>query len=330
MTRRLTIPVAAVLFCALSAPRVRTQTPSAPADVTFDVVSVKPHEVAAGATTPFRRFGPTVAQRPDGGITMLDVPTALLIARAYSVTTPADILGLPGWATTDRYDVVATSSLSSATREQEAAMVRAMLADRFKLSAHYEDRDQPVYDLVVARKDGRLGSGMKPSEADCVANVTERGANATERGANEAERGARGAGRGGGFGGIGRRGGGPPSGRSDRNVPPPPCSFRMTGDRMEGDTTMPVLARVLRAPSGRFVIDKTGLTGSYRILLTFDRASEQGARGRGRGPQSETPTGDVAPSIFTAIHEQLGLKLEPSHAVRETLVVDRLERPSEN
>jgi|RhiMetdeSRZDD1v2_1073273.scaffolds.fasta_scaffold86756_1 uncharacterized protein (TIGR03435 family) len=316
MTRRLTTPVAAVLFCALAAPGVRMQTPSAPEDVTFDVVSVKPHEAPAGATTPFRRFGPTVAQRPDGGITMLDVPTALLIARAYSVTTPADIVGLPGWATTDRYDVVATSSLSSATPEQEAAMVRAMLADRFKLSAHYEDRDQPVYDLVVARKDGRLGSGVKASDADCVANATERG--------------ARGAGRGGGFGGIGRRGGGPPSGRSDRNGPPPPCSFRMTGDRIEGDTTMPVLARVLRAPSGRFVIDKTGLTGSYRILLTFDRASEQGGRGRGRGPQTEAPTGDVAPSIFTAIHEQLGLKLEPAHAVRETLVIDRLERPSEN
>ncbi len=307
----------ALLFVAAAASEVFTQTPTAPPDLTFDVVSVKPHDAAAGATTPFRRFGPTVAQRADGGITMLDVPTALLIARAYSVTTPADIVGLPGWATTDRYDVVATSSLSSATPEQEATMLRAMLADRFRLSAHYEDRDQPVYDLVVARKDGRLGPGMKPSEADCVANATERG--------------ARGAGRGGGFGGIGRRGGGgSPGGGADRNGPPPPCSFRMTGDRMEGDTTMSVLARVLRAPSGRFVIDKTGLTGSYRILLMFDRAAEQGGRGRGRGTQTETPTNDLATSIFTAIHEQLGLKLEPSHAVRETLVIDRLERPSEN
>jgi uncharacterized protein (TIGR03435 family) len=317
MTRRLTLWVAVVIFCAFAAPRAQTQAaPTASEDVTFDVVSVKPHEAAAAPTPPFRRFGPTVTQRPDGGLTMLNVPTALLISRAYSLTTPADIVGLPGWATTERYDVVATSSLSSATPEQEAAMVRTMLADRFKLSAHYEDRDQPVYDLVVARKDGRLGPAMKPSEADCAANATERG--------------ARRAGRGGGFGGIGRRGGGPPADRADRNLPPPPCSFRMTGDRMEGDTTMPVLARVLRAPSGRFVIDKTGLTGSYRILLTFDRTSEQGGRGRGRGAQSETPTADLAPSIFTAIHEQLGLKLEPAHAVRETLVIDQLERPSEN
>ena len=307
---------AAVILCAFAAPGAQTPAPSASEDATFEVVSVKPHEAAAGTTTPFRRFGPTVAQRPDGGLTMLNVPTALLIARAYSVT-PTDIVGLPGWATTDRYDVVATSSLSSATPEQDSAMLRAMLADRFNLSAHSEDRDQPVYDLVVARKDGRLGPGMKPSEADCVANATERG--------------ARGVGRGGGFSGIGRRGGGgPPGGRADRNVPPPPCSFRMTGDRMEGDTTMPVLARVLRAPAGRFVIDKTGLTGSYRILLTFDRTSEQGGRGRGRGAQTETPTADLAPSIFTAIHEQLGLKLEPSHAIRESLVIDRLERPSEN
>jgi uncharacterized protein (TIGR03435 family) len=324
MTRRLTLWVAVVIFCAFAAPRAQTQAaPTASEDVTFDVVSVKPHEAAAAATTPFRRSGPTVTQRPDGGLTMLNVPTALLISRAYSLTTPADIVGLPGWATTERYDVVATSSLSSATPEQEAAMVRTMLADRFKLSAHYEDRDQPVYDLVVARKDGRLGPAMKPSEADCVPNDADSGARGRGRGF------LAGAGRGG-FGGIGRRGGGPPADRADRNLPPPPCSFRMTGDRMEGDTTMPVLARVLRAPSGRFVIDKTGLSGSYRILLTFDRTSEQGGRGRGRGAQSETPTADLAPSIFTAIHEQLGLKLEPAHAVRETLVIDQLERPSEN
>jgi uncharacterized protein (TIGR03435 family) len=315
MTRLLTMSVAVVILCAFAAPGVQTQTPSASEGVTFDVVSVKPHETAAGTTTPFRRFGPTVTQRPDGGLTMLNVPTVMLIARAYSGTTPADIVGLPGWATTERYDVVATSSLSTATPEQEAAMLRAMLADRFKLSAHYEDRDQPVYDLVVARKDGRLGPGMKPSEADCAAHATERGARA---------------GRGGGFGGSGRRGDGPPAGRADRNLPPPPCSFRMTRDRMEGDATMPVLTRVLRAPSGRFVVDKTGLTGSYRILLTFDRVSDQGGRGRGRGTQTDTPTADLAPSLFTAIHEQLGLKLEPSHAVRETLVVDRLERPTEN
>jgi uncharacterized protein (TIGR03435 family) len=300
--------------------------------VTFDVVSVKPHEAAAGETRSFRRFGPTVAQRPDGGLTMLNVPTALLIARAYSGTTnsgatSADVVGLPGWATTERYDVVATSSLSSATPEQREAMLRAMLADRFKLTAHYEDREQPVYDLVVARKDGRLGPAMKPSEADCVATAAERGARGRGRGVPRGAGGGvpPGTGPGAGFNGAGRRGG-QAAGGSDRNVPPPPCSFRMTGDRIEGDTTMTALARVLRVPAGRFVIDKTGLTGSYRILLTLDRAPEQG----GRGPRTETPSADLAPSIFTAIHEQLGLKLEPAHTVRETLVIDRLERPTEN
>ena len=196
-------------------------------------------------------------------------------------------------------------------------MLRAMLADRFKLAVHYDDLDQPVYDLVVARKDGRLGPAIKPSDADCVAAAAERSANAAGRGADTG-------GRIGPFDGIGRRGGGARSGRADRNAPPPPCSLRMTGDRIEGDATMAVLARVLRAPSGRFVIDKTGLAGSYRILLTFDRSTDQ------RGPRTETPTTDVEPSVFTAVHEQLGLKLEPSHAIRETLVIDRLERPSEN
>jgi len=71
------------------------------------------------------------------------------------------------------------------------------------------------------------------------------------------------------------------------------------------------------------VIDKTNLTGTYRVRMNFDSA---GAR---RGPDVVTPD-NAGPSVFSAVQEQLGLKLESSKTLTETLIIDRLERPSEN
>ena len=86
------------------------------------------------------------------------------------------------------------------------------------------------------------------------------------------------------------------------------------GGRSEGDITMALLAELIRPRAGRFVVDKTGLTGSYRVKLEMARWS---------GPNPD-------PSVFTALPDQLGLKLEASRAERDRLVVDYIERPSEN
>jgi len=84
-----------------------------------------------------------------------------------------------------------------------------------------------------------------------------------------------------------------------------------------------MLARMLRAAAGREVVDKTGLNGSYRVTLHYDRMASL------RGPDTAASPA-AAPSVFTAVQEQLGLKLESSRAPRDVLVVDRLERPTEN
>ena len=203
----------------------------------------------------------------------------------------------------ERYDIEATASLVNPTAEQRSAMLRAVLVDRLKLVAHVENREQPVYDLVVARNDKKLGPSIKPSEADCIAKA------AADRATVEAT----------------GKPLPPPPGVFDRNAPPPPCSMRMDGDRMEGDATMENLARLLRLAAGRLVIDKTSLAGSYRLLLNFDRMAGL------RGPETDvSATPSAAPSVFTAVQEQLGLKLESSRATLETLVIDRFERPSEN
>ncbi len=281
---------------------------------TFEVVSIKRNSSV---------FGPgvrtnVVTWRPDGGLTMTNVAVGLIIGRAHSGTTPADIAGLPEWARNERFDVSATSSLSQATAEDRSAMLRALLADRFKLALHVEKREQQVYDLVLARADGRLGSGMKPVEIDCARVVAERAV------AAEAALGA----------------GTPPLPPQpvDLKAPPPQCTLRTIDERtrdfrgdgqgrlgslLEGEATLNDLALALRFTMGRLVVNKTALAGSYRMAMNFDGAS-------GRGGPALTPTDTAAPSIFAAIQEQLGLKLEASRADVDTLVIDRLERPTEN
>ncbi len=83
---------------------VLTQAPTSPAAVgpTFEVVSIK-----RNTTNP---LGSKVNERPDGGFTMLNIPVVLLIARAYSPAVPIEMVGLPEWARSERYDVSATSA----------------------------------------------------------------------------------------------------------------------------------------------------------------------------------------------------------------------------
>jgi len=88
--------------------------------------------------------------------------------------------------------------------------------------------------------------------------------------------------------------------------------------------TIDTLASMLRSPAGRVVVNKTGLKGTYRVALTFDFASIRSA------PASAPASDDAPLSVFTAVREQLGLKLDASRTERDVLVIDRLERPTEN
>jgi len=282
----------------------------------FDVVSIKRNT---------SQFGPgyvtgLVTWRPDGGVTMTNIPVGTIISRAYPGNLPGDMVGLPVWTRTEFYDVKATSSLPRATADDQVTMLRAMLADRFKLAVHTELREVSVYDLVLARADGRLGPGMKPLDVDCAQIIAER-----TRAADAA-----------------REAGTPPAQfpRPDLNAPLPRCTLRTTsafirarggrterpgqpGDLLEAETTMDELASGLRFVILRPVVNKTGLAGSYGLTMNFDGMS-------GRGGPALSAADTEAPSIFTAIQEQLGLKLVASQAKRDTLVIDRLERPAEN
>ena len=269
-----------------------------PAGPTFDVVSIKPSPPQTGPTFRVNILTP----RPDGGVTLTQTPVALLITRAYSGTNVADMVGLPAWASREFYDISATASMSSPTNDDRAAMMRALLADRFRLLAHSERREIPTFDLMLARDDGKLGPDLAPSDVDCEALAAARRAAADAARQNGAPP--------------------PPPPRIDPDAPPP-CSMSATRTGFKGDITIDALASMLRGPSGRLVVNKTGLRGVYHLNLTF--ASPLSPNGPGVAPSP-----DDAPSVFTAVREQLGLKLDSSRAERDVLVIDRLERPTEN
>lgn len=282
---------------------------ASPQGPSFEVVSIRQSPPDQPGAFPFPQS--SFEQRPDGGISVTNLPVANLIARAYPPTLPVEIVGLPDWTRRDGYNVNATARVSSATRDDQLAMLRSMLADRFKLAVHVERREQPAFDLVLARRDSKLGSGLTPVNVSCPAVVAN---SSTEKP--------------------------PPSPQMpDFKAAPPPCTFRTVGaalrdrlgdgqgklgDLLEGEGTMAAIAESLRAWVDRPVADKTGLPGTYRVVMNFDMFT------RLKGPSVVDASPNATPSVFAAVEQQLGLKLEPSRQLRDTLVVDRLERPTEN
>jgi uncharacterized protein (TIGR03435 family) len=283
---------ALILFAALTPVIVLAQSPPSGSDLRYEVVSIKRN--TSGNPGPNGSI-----YRPDGGITFIYTTTINLLTQSFLGFGPSDMVGLPDWVMTDRYDVSTVSLLSRrATDEERAAMIRALLADRFKLVAHIEKRELDAYDLVFARSDHRLGAGITPSEVDCEAQF------AANRAAREAALAA----------------GNPPPRPALATGQLVPCGGMALSTAVQGDMTMNSLAALLRSAAGRPVVNKTGLNGYYRIQLHFAAAFSASA------PGAAASTNDL-PDIFSALPAQLGLKLEPSKTERDKLVIERIERP---
>jgi uncharacterized protein (TIGR03435 family) len=155
-------------------------------------------------------------------------------------------------------------------------MMQRLLADRFRFVAHQEQKQQTVYALVVARRNGELGPGLRQSHADCAALFA-----------------------------AARQGGPPP--------PPSLCGVQRAPGRLVASAyLMAQLADTLASTMQQVVVDHTALQGVYDIDLTW--AADQ--------------TSESAPSLFTALQEQLGLKLQPTKAAVDVLVIDHVEKPT--
>jgi uncharacterized protein (TIGR03435 family) len=261
--------------------------PGAGQDLEFEVASIK-RNTSGDLSIGFGR-PPDPA---NGDVRLFQVPARNLILQAYPLETlPVQIVNLPSWAD-DRYDVIARGK-PGATAAERQQMWRKLLADRMKLAAHYETREQASYDLVIARADKRLGPGIKPSPLDCSSGPSTAPIPAPTGGADFREA------------TLNRCG-----------------AFFVVGDSMTSrGVTVANLTRMVTPAAGRPIVDKTGLDGYFEIALRFQRMPS---------PAAGEPAPDAAPSVFTALQEQLGLRLDPSKTQGQILVIDAIERPTEN
>ena len=120
-------------------------------------------EQETGGPFPFGRIG----LLPGGRFTAVGATLRELIRAAYGLREDAQITGGPNWVGADRFDVEAKAP-ADASPAQVQAMLKALLADRFKLTAHTESRQLPLYALVMARSDGKMGARLRRSGTECA------------------------------------------------------------------------------------------------------------------------------------------------------------------
>jgi uncharacterized protein (TIGR03435 family) len=284
------VSVAAIMALLVSTPLLHAQT-AAPATPRF----TGPEEAFEVASVKANRSGALQGDfdTPSGRAVGTNVVLRDLIRYAYFIYGGDwDIrIAAPDWIKTERFDVDAKTP-GRVSVDRAMSMLRHLLAERFGLTVHYETRQRPIYALVVARGDRRFGPQLKPNPVDCGAYAA----------AVQAARAGRGA---------------PPP----MDPAHPTCGQRSEpGHTVGNGLTMTQLALAITGAAGRPVNDETGLGQQgfdYELRWTPAATSAEAA-------------GSAGPSIFTALEEQLGLKLVAKDGPVEVLVIDHVERPTEN
>jgi uncharacterized protein (TIGR03435 family) len=241
---------------------------TAPPKFRFEVASIRPSR-AADSTN---RMGPT----PQGGLRGENVTPLQLIAVACGVR-PFLIVDAPGWASAERFDVIASPDVpdvlpAGATpvqrdelRDRFRQRVHALLAERFGLVIRQESRPMPVLKLVVARGGHKLTPAADTDSRRMQSNPTMLEGHAVD--------------------------------------------MKAVADSLSGLLLQPI-------------IDETNLAGAFNFSMRFADVRP------GRAPDASAV--DAAPTIYTAIAERLGLRLESARAPVPVFVVQKLQRPSEN
>jgi uncharacterized protein (TIGR03435 family) len=274
-------------MCAVTHVRAQTQLLHADGPLpAFEVVSIKPAQPLPPRPSPppgeqiihqqVMRIAPGRggAQRTDHVQMILNAQD--LIASAYDVPFGFEgrrVIGGPDWMRSERYQINAKIDDSQFAAMQKLApydqrtqlklMQEALLADRFKLKVHFETREMPAFELVVAKGGPKLAPAT-PGER---------------------------------------------------------TQLGMLNDTLTA--TNATLDQWIHSPfmGGRNVINRTGLDGAYDFSLKWSNRTDAA------DPQDASTS---APSLFTAVQEQLGLKLVPTKAPIEVIVIDHIEQPSEN
>ena len=283
---------------------------SAAAATAFEVASVKPSN--PDPNNPLSMVGMILPQ-PGGRLTATNAPLRMLIMTAYELQQEAQLVGGPPALLTAKYDINAKAAGGVTLGQKELSpLLRTLLADRFKLKTHTESRELPVYDLVLARKDGRLGPDIKPSKSDC-SKADEINA---EAGAAVAQ------------GDLSKLlSGATVPCTIVPNVAGGPLNMSMHGDGQEMKQVVELLSQL----TGRTVRDKTGLTGRYDFDMKLDLqmvlALAQRAGANIPSAAANIPQSDGS-SLTTALSDQLGLKLESERAAVNVVIIDSVEAPT--
>jgi uncharacterized protein (TIGR03435 family) len=236
------------VFAALTAIHVYAQQ-------TFEVASIKRN------TSGEPRSG--VRTLPGGRVAIVNQQLRQIIRNAYG-SNDLEVLGGPDWIDSDRWDINASGGTGKADEPLEP-MLKALLADRFKLRVHVEMKERPIYALVQGRTDRRLGDKIHATAMDCRPDA-------------------------------------------DCGTTSAKTSGVAAGTITGVARTMADLGRSLSPYAGRRVFDGTDLKGRYDFEIQWSEEV----------------------SVFTAVQEQLGLKLESQRAPVEVVVVDSVERPVED
>jgi uncharacterized protein (TIGR03435 family) len=284
-----------LVFGGLNATRARAQAQSGTAGASvpaYKSASIEPHKSVNSAP---ERFGVFFSPR---GFTAQGATLQTVLGFAYGVQ--ADLItGSPDWVSSERYDIAVELPDATVEEAPEDAdgmgiqrfrlMLQAVLADRFQLKLHRQTKDLPIYELVVAE------GGPKMKEAAPVY-TNPNGVNG-------------------------------PAGR----LPAKGMMMMGPGELTGQGATLAPLVEQLSLQLGRTVLDKTGLTGNYDFSLRWAPGESKTGMMKLMGskpvPESASSSASSGLSLFTALQEQLGLKLEPQTAAVEVLVIDRVEKP---
>jgi uncharacterized protein (TIGR03435 family) len=243
---------------------------------------------------------PRTGESPHGRF-LAAFPVSDFIVFAYKLMLSPDqrqamLAHLPKWIDNDRFEIDAKTA-GSATKDQMRLMMQSLLAERFHLAVHYETQETPVYALTLI-KSGKWGPKLI-LHSDGPPCDTPSGADGPE---------------------------------ADAEVFPPICDVQAAVRKKNGrpmvgyrNSTLALLAFYLSMTVGRPVVDRTGITNriDYRLEWTLES--------NGPGIPGVEVQPDPNPVTFMdAVREQLGLKLQPTKAPVQILVIDHIERPSEN
>jgi uncharacterized protein (TIGR03435 family) len=293
-----------ILMLATLVSPAASQTPQKPQ---FEVASIKPNATGRGTL---------IEMPPNGRLNISSATFKTLMKIAYRVED-YQIIGGPDWIGVDRFDVqarppedyqappVVPCFAVNCPLTPAQIMMQGLLEDRFRLKTHREKKELPVYELTIGKNGFKLKEVPPPSDSPDPRRMPPLPPPPPP-------------------------GTSPPTVASALPTPPPGVTMGFPFGLAASGVALGALDLMLQGILGRPVIDKTGIKGFYDIKIVYSR---EGIPGNGPAPPAvdgAQTASDPRPSIFTALQEELGLKLESAKGPVEVVVIDSVSKPSEN